>query len=402
MNADLLRKYARFLIRDCLKLEKGQPLLVVGYVEIQDFIELVKEEAKQLGSGEILTICMDRLKLRELYLHHTLEECLESPLLDRQYYNLIAEKNGALLSLNSPYPHINDGVDSQLLGDISRSLEKRIAYFRQKQEQETLAWCIAAVANPIWAQEILPNDEQALQTLWNYILDICHIDEEQPEVVWERHFSDLDRICQILNTSQIKTLHYRSTNGTDFSIDLPDDYRFTSAKESKYIVNMPSLEVFTTPVRNSMNGIVYSTKPLYYNGVEITDFWISFSNGRAVLWDAKTNKDMLTQIIETDEGSHYLGEVALISYDSKINQSGIVFQTTLYDENASCHLALGRGFKECFRSGDIKTMKELESLGLNLSSTHVDFMIGSRDLSVVAQLRDGTEMILMKDGNLVI
>ncbi len=395
-----LKKYARFLVQGCLKLKPNQPLLIVGNTLTSSFAKLVREEAELMG-GEVFELLFDKFQEKELYQTLSMEELLNHPMMDRSLYNDIAKQNGAFLSLESPIPHLFDDIDVTLLGRVRKELEHRISYFRERQEKGDLAWCIAAVSNEYWAKEILPNQENGLESLWKIILDICHMDEEKPEDYWNEYFSILEHRSKILNDLGICSLHFQSDNGTDITFDLPEHYLFQSAKGGEYIVNMPSLEVFTTPSKYGVNGIVKSTKPLYYSGVEIRDFWIRFEQGKVVEFDAKQNKDLLEEIIETDEGSHYLGELSLVDFDSKINQSSILFQTTLYDENACCHLALGRGFPECFQNGFSFSLEELETMGMNHSNTHVDFMIGSRDLEVIAHLKDGTDIVLMKHGKLI-
>ena len=395
-----MRKYAELLIQYCLKLRKDQPILIVGNTYNTSFIQLLKLVAEEVG-GIVYTIIRDLYAERELYLTAFYEECIKSPLLDRQLYNEVASQGGAILVLSSPIPHINDEVDPDLLGSISKELERRVSIFREKQMKGEVPWCIAAAANEEWAREIFPDSKNALEELWNSIFDICYVNEEQPEIFWEHYFDTLQERTKILNQMSIRSLHYKSSNGTDITFELPDDYLFASAKDSDIVVNMPSLELFTTPRRDGVNGIVKSSKPLFYNGVKIINFWFQFESGKVVDYDAEVGYEMLKQIVETDEGSHYLGELALVSYDSKINQSGIIFETTLYDENASCHLALGRGFSECFKNGLSKSLDELQQLGMNISNTHVDFMIGTSDLEVVATLQDGSELVLMKNGKLI-
>ena len=402
MNRKLMHKYASFLVRDCLKLKKGQPILISGITLNQDFVNIVVEEAKKIGSLEVKTLLIDRAHEREMFLTKTYEECIASPSLNRDMYNEIALKGGALLSLSSPIPHINDGVDPVKLQKLSKEIARRTAIFRERQTSGLVPWCIAAVPNQYWAEEILPEADGAEEKLWDYIFDICKITSENPVKKWEVYFAKLDERCRILNEMQIKSLHYESSNGTDFIIELPKNYVFQSAKNADFIVNMPSLELFTTPRKDGVNGIVYSSKPLFYNGVLIEDFSFQVEHGRIVSYSARKNEAMLASIIEADEGSHYFGELALVDYDSPINQSGIVFQNTLYDENASCHLAIGRGFPKCFLNGLTKTKEELEKMGMNSSSKHVDFMIGTRDLKITARLENGTEVIIMENGLLKI
>lgn len=395
-----MQKYAELLIQYCLKLKKGQPLLIVGNVYNHSFIQKLKLVAENLGNT-VSIIERDSYAERELYLTSSYEECIKSPMLDRHLYNEMALQGGAILSLSSPIPHIHDGVDPNLLGSISKELERRVSIFREKQMKDEVPWCIAAAANEEWAKEILPDSKNALEELWNTIFDICYVNEDHPEVLWEHYFDTLQERTKILNQMKIQSLHYKSSNGTDITFELPENYLFASAKDSDIVVNMPSLELFTTPKRDGVNGIVKSSKPLFHNGVKIINFWFQFEHGKVVDYDAEVGYEMLKQIVETDEGSHYLGELALVSYDSKINQSGVIFETTLYDENACCHLALGRGFPECFKDGLSKSLEELQQLGMNVSNTHVDFMIGTRDLEVVATLQDGSEVVLMKNGKLI-
>lgn len=401
MNQKILKKYAKFLVKDCLKVKNGQPLLIVGSKVIESFANIVKEEAEKLNIGEVFLLLKDSFAERKMFLTKSYEECIKSPLLDRSLYNLIAEKNGTILNLNSPIPHINDGVSPELLQKLAVEMERRIPKFREKQRKGELPWCIAAVANPYWAKEILPNEIHAERTLWESIFNICYIYEDDPGAIWEQYFDTLKCRCDLLNEMKIHSLHYKGSNGTDITFELPEDYIFASAKDHDYVCNMPSLELFTTPKKDGVNGIVYSSKPLFYNGIKINDFYLRFEKGRIVEASAKENNDYLQRLIETDEGSHYLGEVSFVDFDSKINQSGILFEMTLYDENACCHLAIGKGFSECFVDGPNKSLDELKSMGMNHSLVHVDFMIGTKDLNITATLKNGEEKVLMQEGKLV-
>lgn len=402
MERILLQKYARFLIQDCLKVKKGQPLLITGDKLNEDFAKILKEEGQKLEIGEIHILLKDSFAQRELFLHTSYEECLQSPLLDRHLYNDNALKGGALLSLASPIPHIHDGVDSHLLQKLAAEMERRISICRESQQKNNLPWCIAGVPNEYWAKEILPDAEDSLEELWRQILTICHIYEENPGKVWDDTFATLEKRCRILNDAHLTSLHYEASNGTNITFELPKEYVFASAKSGKYICNMPSLELFTTPKKDGVNGIVYNSKPLFYQGVKIDSFYIRFEHGRITDAKAEIHNDYFQKLIEMDEGSHYLGEVSFVDFDSKINQSGILFQNTLFDENACCHLAIGRGFPECFVDGEKKEKEELEKMGMNTSLVHVDFMIGTRDLKIVATKENGEEMLLMEHGKLVI
>lgn len=395
-----LKKYAQLILNYCLKLKQNQPLFIVGNTLNHDFMKLLKNEAENMGV-EVFLQEINKYQERELLLSSSYEECIESSIFDCHLYNEMALRGGAVLSLTSPIPHINDGVDANLLGRIMKELERRISVFREKQMKGEVSWCIVAAANEVWAKKLFPKSKTALEDLWNVILDICFVEEENPELEWKNYFGQLHSRMDILNQMEICTLHFRSDNGTDINIELPEHYLFASARMNDIIVNMPSLELFTTPRRDGVNGVVKSSKPLLYQNVLIDDFWLRFEHGKVVDYGASIGFEMLKQIIENDEGSHYLGEVALVDYDSKINQTGILFETTLFDENASCHFAVGQGFPECFQEGISRSTEELVSMGMNQSKIHVDFMIGTRDLEIVATLQDGTEVLLMKNGKLI-
>ncbi len=230
------------------------------------------------------------------------------------------------------------------------------------------------------------------------MLDICLINEEDPIKAWDNKMSKLAKRAEYLNNLKIKKLIYKNSLGTNIEIALPEGYLFQSA-DGENIVNMPTEEVFTSPSRLEVNGRVYSSKDLIHNNNLIKDFWLEFKNGKVVLYDAKIGKEVLKGIMATDEGASYLGEVALVDYSSPISKTNILFKNTLYDENASCHLALGASFAECIKCGLTKTNEELLDMGLNYSHEHVDFFIGTSDLEVKALLPNGEEVVIIKAGD---
>ena len=228
---------------------------------------------------------------------------------------------------------------------------------------------------------------------------MCMLDKEDPTKSWEEQLSAIQKIISILNHLKLEKLHYSNSLGTDLDIYLPQNYRFDSAKDGKVIVNMPSYEVFASPIYNKTEGIVYNSKPLNYNGKIIDQFWIKFIDGKVVDYDAKKGKNILKAIIESDANSCYLGECALVEYNSPISLTNKIFNTTLIDENASCHLALGAGFAECLENGLNLNEQELLKSGINISKTHVDFMIGTSDLSIIGTTVNGEKITIFKNGN---
>ena len=399
---ELKRKYARFLIEGCLKLKKGDKLFIIGYNLIEDFIHLVIEEANKMGITDIKTLINDPFKQKELYLSKSYEEIISDPMMDRTMYNDMAKEGYAFLSLSSTLPHFYEDVDASLLSKVSRYQQKSISVYKEYQLKGLIKWNISAVPNKIWAKDLFLEENE--ERLWNLIFDICLIKEENPILAWTEKLNKLKARAHYLNEMHIDHLIYRNSLGTDLEIGLPKNYLFCSAledTENGNIVNMPTEEVFTSPDRVRVNGKVYSSKPLLHNGSIIEDFWLEFQDGKIVQYGAKVGYETLKGIIETDEGSHYLGEVALVDYNSLISLTNVLFKNTLYDENASCHFAIGQSFGECILNGLKKTKEELQELGLNFSQEHVDFFIGTEDLEVKAVLQNGEETIIMKEGNFV-
>ncbi len=399
---DLKRKYAKFLIEGCLRLKEGDKLFIIGYNLIEDFIKLVIEEANKLGITEIKTLINDPFKQKELYLTKTYEEIISDPIMDRTMYNDMARCGYAFLSLSSTLPGFYEDVDAELLSRVSRYQIKSISEYKEYQLKGLIKWNISAVPNLIWVKDLFGSEDEDL--LWNLIFDICLIREDNPVFSWKEKLMRLKKRADYLNQLKIDKLIYHNSLGTDLEIGLPNGYLFQSADEGTgngNIVNMPTEEVFTSPDRLRVKGRVYSSKPLLHNGNLIEDFWLEFREGKIIDYDAKKGKEILKGIIDTDEGSHYLGEVALVDYHSPISLTNVLFKNTLYDENASCHLAIGESFPECIQDGLTKEKEELVLRGLNMSHEHVDFFIGTSDLEVKAVLQNGKEVVIMKDGDFV-
>lgn len=399
---DLKRKYARFLVQGCLHLKEGDKLFIIGYNLIEDFIKLVKEEAQKLGVTDVKTLINDPFKQKELYLSKSYEKIISNPIMDRTMYNTMAREGYAFLSLSSTLPGFYEDVDAELLSKVSHYQLKSISEYKEYQLKGLIKWNISAVPNKIWAKDLFGSKDE--DKLWDLIFDICLIREDDPVLAWNKKLSKLKKRAEYLNGLKIDHLVYHNSLGTDVSIGLPRGYLFCSADEGTgkgNIVNMPTEEVFTSPDRLRVNGRVYSSKVLLHNSNIIEDFWLEFRDGKIVDYDAKKGKEILKGIIETDEGSHFLGEVALVDYTSPISLTNILFKNTLFDENASCHLAIGEAFPECIEGGLDKSREELLELGLNMSHEHVDFFIGTEDLEIKAVLQNGCETVIMKDGNFV-
>ena len=393
---DMKKKYAKFLIEGCLKLKEGDKLFIIGYSLIEDFIEIVIDGAKKMGINDVKTLITNPFKQKELYLTKTYEEIINDPIMDKTIYNEMAKNGYAFLSLSSSLPGFYEDVDANILSRVNTYQMKSISLYKEYQLKGLIKWNISCVPNDLWAKDL----KMEIDELWNLIFDCCLIKKDNPMLAWKEKMNKLQLRAAYLNKLDIDYLIYHNSLGTDLKIGLPKDYLFQSADEG-IIVNMPTEEVFTSPDRLRVEGIVYSSKPLLYNGNLIENFYLKFINGKIIEYDAKKGKRILEGIINTDEGSKYLGEVALVDYNSPISLTNVLFKNTLYDENASCHLAIGEAFPECVKDGLGLSRSDLISKGLNMSHEHVDFFIGTKDLEIKAVLKNGKEVVIMKEGNFV-
>jgi aminopeptidase len=297
------------------------------------------------------------------------------------------------------------GTDSEKIANANRNRYPIIKPYRDQIENK-YQWCIAAVPGVAWAKKIYPNlsESEAVEKLWENILYCSRVDDD-PVTAWEKHNENLAKRCKFLNDYKFDKLEYKSSNGTDFTVGLNNigiflgGGEYTLGSNIYYNPNIPSEEVFTTPMRGVAEGKVVATKPLSYQGKLIENFWVKFSGGKAVEVYAEKNQELLEKMISMDEGSAYLGEVALIAENSPINNTGILFYNTLFDENASCHLALGFGFNNCVEDYEKYSIEDFKKLGVNDSMIHVDFMIGSPDMSIVGVTKEGVRVQIFKNGN---
>ena len=391
-------KYIELLIKRCTTINKI-PILFISYnKEIQPFIDKLVTRVKEIGIEEIYLECNDRNKIHDALRDMSYEEMDNSPYFNKKIWDEYAQKGASFLMFETEIPHLMDDIDPKKIGYASKIQRSTKPIYRKLQEKCELSWCIAAYPGEIWAKDIYKDDKESYNKLKNSIYKMCMIDKEDPIKQWDELLEKNNKIIKTLNNLNLEKLHYRNSLGTDLEIYLPNNYLYSSAKDNDIIVNLPSYEVFTSPVYNKTNGIVYSSKPLSYNGALINDFWIKFKDGKVVDYDAKIGKDILTEIINTDNNSCYLGEAALVEVDSPIDRMNTNFGTTLIDENASCHLALGAGFNECIKNGLNMEEEELLSNGINVSKQHVDFMIGTKDLSIIGYTKDGKTIKIFENG----
>lgn len=403
-----LEKYANLIVKCGLNIQKGQTVVIQCALDQPEFVAMVVEECYKAGA-ERVNVKWSYMPVSKLnYIYRSLETLSEVTPVERAEWQTRVDKMSCLLWLDSDDPDGLNGTDNEKISKANMARYPIIKPYRDQLENK-YQWCIASVPGKEWAQKVFPglDAERAVEKLWEAILYTSRVDDD-PVAAWKKHNENLARKCKFLNDYRFDRLEYKSSNGTDFTVGLNEKGLFCGGGEYTlgsniyFNPNIPSEEVFTTPVRGRAEGKVVSTKPLSYQGKLIENFWIEFKDGKAVKVYAEKNMDLLEKMIAMDEGAAYLGECALIAYDSPINNTGILFYNTLFDENASCHLALGRGFSNCLEDYEKYSNEEYEKMGVNTSMIHVDFMIGSADLSIVGITKDGKRVQIFKDGNWVI
>lgn len=401
---DNFYKYACLLLDKGLNIKKGQPLVITAPIESIEFIRVLSKCCLDRGIVDIYYDWFDdELKHQQLsYLSN--DDISNSLFFNKKIYDEYAKKDGAFLMLVSEDPDIMSDVDSSKLAHASFISRTSRPLYKKRQAINDVAWCIASVSTYGWAKKVFSDCKDPVNKLWNLIFSICLVDSSDPSGEWENKLMISSKRCDVLNKLNIKTLHYTNSLGTDLYVGLSSGTKWCGAGEvmpngRRIVANIPTEEIFTSPNRLETRGIVYSSKPLVYNGFIIDNFWIKFSDGKVVDFDAAKGKDILKSIIEGDETSCYLGECALVPYDSPISNSGVIFYTTLFDENASCHLALGTGFPNTLDGTDGKTKDKLIDMGLNVSDVHVDFMVGTSDLKIEGITYDGDSVLIFDAGN---
>ena len=404
MNKTTLTKYARLIAEVGANVQKGQEVIIRAEVENCDFAVLLASECYKLGASKVTVdwryapLTKLNYKKRSLKTLSTVEDWEVERLKHRE------KTLPVLILVESDDPDGLKGVDQAKVAK-SRMAVAKVTKPISDRMSEKYQWCIAAVPGKKWAKKVFPNDSTAVavKKLWDAILYTSRVTED-PVAAWKAHNDDLLSRSETLNKMGLKFLHYKSARGTDLKVGLNSQGIFMGGGEYTlggvyYNPNIPTEEVFTSPVAGVADGIVYATKPLSYQGELIDNFWVRFENGKVVETGAEKNPELLDKLISMDEGASMLGECALVPYDSPINNSGILFYNTLFDENCCCHLALGRGFNNTLKGFENMTNEECKKAGINDSAIHVDFMIGSEDLQIDGITEDGKTVAIFKNGN---
>ena len=404
MNRERLQKYARLTAECGVNVQKGQEVFIRCGLDQPEFVAMVAEECYKLGASRVV-VDFGYQPLTRIHVDYRTVESLGSlaDFEEARWQHYVRELP-CTIYIDSDDPDGLAGVDQEKMAKGMQLKYPLIKKYRDETENKQ-QWTIVAVPGKAWAKKLFPDDsgEEAVEKLWEAILSCARVDDD-PVEAWRAHNADLQSRCDHLNSLGIASLHYTSSNGTDFTVGMIPEAEFkgggdTSLQGIFFNPNMPTEECFISPMKGRAEGIVYSTKPMCWQGQLIEDFSIRFEGGKAVEWHAAKNEELLGQIINMDEGSAYLGECALVPYDSPVRRSGLLFYNTLFDENAACHLALGMGFQDTIRNFGELGLEKCRELGVNDSMIHEDFMIGSADLDIDAVTRDGKVVPVFRGGS---
>ena len=405
MDTKKLESYAELIVKVGANVQKGQNVIISAELDQPEFVEMLVEQCYLAGAAEVRVEWTHQpLKLKHVK-YQTVERLGEIKAWEKEKLLDRAKTLPAMIYIESADPSGLDELDQEKWGKSVQMRWPIIKPIRDSMENK-YQWVIAAVPGKAWAKKVFPelSEAEAVEKLWQAILYTSRADGDGIKA-WREHNADLKSRCAYLNSLSLRRLHYKSENGTNFTVGLIPQAQFLAGAEDTlgtnvtFNPNIPSEEVFTSPMKGQAEGIVYSTRPLSYRGTMIENFSIRFENGVVTEVKAEKGEDALKTLVNMDEGSKMLGECALVPYDSPIRNSGIMFYNTLFDENAACHLALGDGFTSCIKDFESYTLEQCRDMGINYSMIHEDFMIGSADLDIVGETEAGERVKIFKNGN---
>lgn len=406
----MINKLAKLAVRVGVSVQKDQVVVVRATTETKEIAREVVKEAYLAGAKKVHVQWSDDYVSHSSLTYQSIDSLEDiAPWIPVQMQHLV-DKGACFISLASPMPGLNQDIDSVKSQKAGIALQKAIAFFREHLMGNKVQWTIIAAPNAVWAKKVFPHLEvdKAVEALWSAIFDASRVTEKNdPILEWEKHNKILLAHNKILNDFNFKSLHFKNSVGTDVIVELVKDHVWAGGGEKAtnnvyFNPNIPTEETFSMPYKWGTNGRVVATKPLNYQGKLIEDFWLEFKDGKVIAYDAKKEKGALTNLLDTDKGSSYIGEIALISHDSPISNTNILFFNTLFDENASCHMALGRAYPMNVKNGVNIPIKELEKIGYNNSMVHSDFMFGSEDMEITGTKQDGTKVKVFEKGNFII
>ncbi|MBD2872326.1 aminopeptidase [Paenibacillus arenilitoris] len=402
----LLDKYAELIVRVGVNVQQGQEVFLArAPIDQAQLVRQIARKAYEAGASNVHVDWSDDELGRLKYEKAADDVFTRLPAWETAMRNALVENGAAFISITSSTPDLLKGIDPQRIANFQKASGEGLKEFRRAIQSDKVSWTVVAAAGKDWAKKVFPHasEAEAVERLWKAIFDSVRLHNEDPVKAWDEHNATLHTKGEKLNENRFRKLHYTAP-GTDLTIELPEGHVWVAAGSTNqndvpFMANMPTEEVFTVPLKTGTSGYVSSTKPLSYGGNIIDRFKLTFENGRIVKVEAEEGQDILQKLVDTDEGSHYLGEVALVPHESPISQSNILFYNTLFDENASNHLAIGSGYAFNIEGGKTMSPEELEAKGVNASITHNDFMIGSAEMDIDGIKDDGTVVPIFRKGN---
>lgn len=407
---ELLNKLARLAVKVGVNVQKDQHVVVRTSVEAKDITREVVSEAYLAGAKKVSVIWGDEVIGNRGLTHMTIDELTNIPPWQIDQYKGYVEDGACFISITSPMPGLNKDIDPKKSQAVGMAMQKALSFFSKHTMGNKTQWTIIGASNPVWAKLVFPEleEDEAVEKLWEAIFDASRVRlETDPVEEWNVHNENLLKHNKILNEYNFKHIHFKNALGTDLIVELVENHIWAGGGEIGangvyFNPNIPTEETFTMPYKFGTRGRVFATKPLNYQGKLIEDFWLEFKDGKVIDFDAKKEKETLANLLNLDEGSRYIGEIALIGHDSPISNTNILFFNTLFDENASCHMALGRAYPMNIKGGLDMTLEELIEKGYNDSLVHSDFMFGSSDMEITGLTYDGKEIKVFENGNFVI
>lgn len=401
-------KYVELVIQKGINIQKGQILVISSPVEVYDFTRKLVKQAYELGASEVVVHWNDEVVGKYKYVYGAEDIFDTFPEWQKESMEYYRKKGAAFLSVYATDPDILKEVDKTRVARFQKAKSLALKEYYENVMGNSNQWCVISVPTQAWAKRVFPelSTEVAISEMWKLILKIVRADKENPILEWENHLNTLKARMDYLNKKRFAKLIYRNSLGTNLEIGLPEGHKWINGGEKskagvEFVANIPTEEIFTMPHREKVNGVVVSSKPLIYGGSVIDKFTLTFKDGEVINYSAEVGEEILEKLLSMDENSKYLGEVALVEYDSPISKSERVFYNTLFDENASCHLAFGGAYPVCLENSEGQSEEELKERGMNNSLTHEDFMIGTEDMEIVGIDSEGRETIIMKNGNFV-
>ncbi|WP_431028012.1 aminopeptidase [Lysinibacillus sp. LZ02] len=400
-----LAAFAELAVKVGVNIQQGQYLLINTSTDTLEFAREVVKKAYEAGAGRVHVNLTDAVFERAFFENTTVEELEKFPKWVVAQREELIERGGALLWIDAADPDLLAGIEVEKITTQQKAAGTALVNYRKAVMNDDIAWSIIAVPSAKWAAKVFPHlpENEQVDALWDAIFKTVRIGEGDAVEAWRKHVENLEKRAAELNKKRYKKLHYKAP-GTNVTIELPEKHLWLTGgsktpQGTTFIANMPTEEVYTMPAKYGVNGTVSNTKPLAYKGNIIDQFTLTFEKGKIVKAHAEVGNDLLQQLITTDEGSSYLGEVALVPHESPISSSNILYYNTLFDENASNHLAIGEAYPTCYEGGRELGQGQLEALGINTSITHEDFMIGSGEMDIDGELADGTMEPIFRKGN---